>query len=98
MPSGWQTATARLLTEAGCAAEALAPGRSVRLTLWPAIDAEGRIFEFLPWEGNSGVPPAAQQCVTALRSQLPPLIPAQDGGQPIASDEVLLVIELRGNP
>lgn len=97
MPSGWQASTSKLLTEAGCTSS-LNPGASVRLTLWPAVDAAGYIFEFLPWAGNSGVPPSVRQCVESLRSQMPPLIPAQDGGQPIASDEVLLVIELRGTP
>jgi len=98
LPSGWQDATAQLLTDAGCASDLLAPGASVRLTLWPAVDAEGRIFEFLPWSGNSGVPNRVLQCVEALKTQMPPLIPAQDAGQPIASDEVVLVIELRGTP
>lgn len=70
----------------------------MRLTVWPTIDAQGQIMEFLPWENNGGVPSEVVQCVEGLRSQLPPLTPARDGGVAIASDEVLLVIEIRGTP
>ncbi|MEM9766635.1 MAG: hypothetical protein AAF892_01970 [Cyanobacteria bacterium P01_D01_bin.71] len=99
LPDGWQTSTSALLANAGCSSGLVAPGASVRLTLWPLVQADGQISEFAPWdEGNSGVPEAVMQCIRGLRSQMLPLIPAQDGGMAIASDEVLLVIEVRGTP
>ncbi len=66
--------------------------------MWPAIDAQGQIMQFLPWEENATVPAAVLQCIETLAPQLPPLVPAQDDGVAIASDEVVLVIELRGTP
>lgn len=98
MPQGWQTETANLLENAGCVSGLIAPGTSVRLTIWPAIDPQGQIMQLLPWEGNGNVPSTILQCVEGLTSQMPPLIPARDGGAAIASDEVLLTIEILSPP
>ena len=98
MPQGWQRETATLLENAGCASGIIAPGTSVNLTIRPTIDAQGQIMQLLPWEGNGGVPNAIVQCVEGLTSQMPPFIPARDGGSAIASDAVLLTIEIRGTP
>ena len=98
MPPGWQTETASLLESAGCASDLIEPGTAVRLTIWPAIDAQGQIMQLLPWDGNDSVPSTVMQCVEELTPQMPPLIPARDGGAAIASDEVLLTIEIRNTP
>ncbi|MEM6835292.1 MAG: hypothetical protein AAF609_00425 [Cyanobacteria bacterium P01_C01_bin.120] len=97
LPDGWQADMANLLMNAECSSGLVAPGTSVSLTLWPLVQANGQISEFAPWdEGNAGVPEAVMQCVKGLRSQMRPLIPARDGGEAIASDEVLLTVEVRG--
>ncbi|MGF1460752.1 MAG: hypothetical protein ACFBSG_17205 [Leptolyngbyaceae cyanobacterium] len=96
LPAGWQTATAALLENAACAEGLMAGGDTARVTLWPVVEADGRISEFLPWEQRSAVPASVMQCVTGLRAQLPALIPARDGGEAIASTEVLLTVEVTG--
>jgi len=98
MPPGWQAGAAAIFQDASCAAGLIPAGTAVRVTVWPAIDAQGQIMEFLPWEGNASVPVAVLQCLETLAPQLPSLVPARDGGVAIASDEVVLVIELRGAP
>lgn len=98
MPQGWQAETANLLENADCASGLITPDISIRLTIWPAIDAQGQIMQLLPWESNDSVPDPILQCVERLVPQMPPLIPARDGGAAIASDEVLLTIEIRSTP
>ncbi|MEM9116449.1 MAG: hypothetical protein AAGD09_01045 [Cyanobacteria bacterium P01_F01_bin.56] len=98
MPLSWQAQTAALLEDAGCAAGLIAPGASVSLTMRPTVDAQGRILEFLPWEAGNSVPSAVVQCVEGLKSQMPLLTPARDGGEAIASDAILLNIEIRNSP
>jgi hypothetical protein len=98
MPTGWQGETAALLQNATCASGLIPSGTSLRVTLWPAVDAQGQIMQFLPRADNASLPNSVLQCVEDLAPQMPPLIPAQDGGVVVASDEVLLVIELRSPP
>jgi hypothetical protein len=98
LPPGWQAGAAAIFQDATCAAGLIPAGTAVRVTIWPAIDAQGQIMQLLPWEGNVNVSPAVLQCVETLAPQLPSFVPARDGGVAIASDEVVLVIELRGAP
>ncbi|WP_204137556.1 hypothetical protein [Halomicronema sp. CCY15110] len=98
LPPGWQAEAAAIFQGAGCAAGLIPAGAAVRVTVRPTIDAQGQIMQLLPWEGNANVPAAVLQCVETLAPRLPSFIPARDGGVAIASDAVVLVIELRGAP
>jgi hypothetical protein len=94
MPPGWETTVAGLIERSGCGAE-LPPGTTLSVTLWPIVEANGGISEFLSWEGNSETEQAQlANCLVALRPQMPPLLPAMEGGSPIASYAVLLVFNM----
>ena len=94
LPVTWPASVTALLTNAGCAA-GISPGTSVTVTLWPIIEADGQISEFIPRTAENAGNEGLVSCVQALRSQMPPLIPAQDGGAAIVSDEILIVVEIR---
>ena len=94
LPTNWPASVTALLTNAGCAS-GVSPGTSITVKLWPIIEADGQISEFLPRDAENMGNEALVSCIQALRSQMPPLIPAQDGGAAIASDEILIVVELR---
>ncbi|MEM7648135.1 MAG: hypothetical protein AAF283_03095, partial [Cyanobacteria bacterium P01_A01_bin.70] len=47
LPVTWPASVTALLTNAGCASD-ISPGTSVTVTLWPIIEADGQISEFIP--------------------------------------------------
>ena len=94
LPVTWPASVTALLTNADCAA-GISPGTSVTVTLWPIIEADGQISEFIPRTAENVGNEALVSCLQALRSQMPPLIPAQDGEAAIVSDEILIVVEIR---
>lgn len=99
IPAGWPEATSALLSSSGCSSGLVAPGASVRVTLWPDIEADGRISGFTRWDGGEN---AGKQdilnCIESLAPQFPALIPARDGGSAIASYAILIDVEIRSIP
>jgi hypothetical protein len=99
IPPNWRESTSVLLANSRCATGLVPPGTSVRVTLWPIVEADGRISEFLSWDGRENVgKEAVIDCVEQLGPQMAPLIPAKDGGAAIASYAMLLVVEVQGIP
>ena len=94
LPTTWPASVTALVTNAGCAS-GISPGTSITVTLWPIIEADGQISEFLPRDAENMGTEALVSCILALRAQMPPLTPAQDGGAAIASDEILIIVEIR---
>ncbi|MEM6434459.1 MAG: hypothetical protein AAF773_11500 [Cyanobacteria bacterium P01_D01_bin.115] len=94
VPETWSASMSALLANTSCAA-GISPGLSVTITLWPIIEADGQISEFIPRPAENLGNEALVSCIQALRSQMPPLIPAQDGGLAIVSDEILIIVEIR---
>ena len=97
LPATWPASVTALVTNAGCAS-GVSSGMSVTITLWPIIEANGQISEFIPRVAENAGNEALVSCIQALRSQMPPLTPAQDGGTAIASDEILIILEIRSTP
>ncbi len=94
-PAGWNQSVADLMARSACSQGILPPGTSTQIVLFPIVEANGGISEFLPWEeGGSGDYPALVSCLESLRSQLPPLIPAMEGGSPVPSYAALLILEI----
>lgn len=97
IPQGWRESTSALLSNAECASGLVAPGSSVRVTLWPIVEADGSISGFFSWDGGDNVgKEAAIACIESLGPQMAPLVPARTSGEAIPSYAMLLVVEVRG--
>lgn len=97
IPQGWRESTSALLSNAECSSGLVAPGSSVRVTLWPIVEADGRISGFFSWDGGDNVgKERVIACIESLGSQMAPLVPARTSGEAIPSYAMLLVVEVSG--
>lgn len=97
IPQGWRESTSALLSNAECSSGLVAPGSSVRVTLWPIIEADGSISGFFSWDGGDNVgKERVIACIESLGPQMAPLVPARTSGEAIPSYAMLLVVEVRG--
>ena len=98
IPEGWRESTSTLLANASCASGLVASGSSVQVTLWPVVEDDGRISEFLSWDGDENAgKEAIIDCLEGLGPQMARLTPARDeAGEVIGSTNLLLVVEIQG--
>jgi hypothetical protein len=67
------------------------------VTLWPVVEADGRISDFYSWDGGGNEGKAAVvDCVESLGPRMAPIIPARVRGETLPSYAMLLVVELQG--
>ncbi len=90
VPRDWAT-QAFAAGESGCALPAGAAG-SFQVQLRLSLASDGQVMAIAPW-GDSDTSPYANLATCLVRKQLPPFIPAQSGGVPVATDRALLVVE-----
>lgn len=88
----WRSLATALLEESACFEPRLFASQvTVRLT----VETDGRISEVASWHPRGrAVDDNTLQCLTETlsRPELPPLIPAMTGGEPIPTDMVLLTV------
>ncbi|MDB9529409.1 hypothetical protein PN498_25685 [Oscillatoria sp. CS-180] len=95
-PLGWPQAMNAVFNDANCATNLMPPGTSIQTTVRPIVEADGRISAIRALTDDDNPNSAiVAACLNSLTAQIPPLIPARDGGDAIASDAMILIIEIR---
>ena len=91
----WQLITSDLLRDSECFTNLVTPVGSVRITFQPTIEVDGNLSEIRLVDNSANLASdALENCLETLRPQMPPLIPATDGGIAIRTDLVHFTIEV----
>lgn len=89
----WQAITSALLKDSECFTNLVSSVPSVQITFQPTIEVDGSLSEIRLVNNSVDLDSdVLANCLETLRSQMPPLIPATDGGIPIRTDLVYLTI------
>lgn len=96
LAAGWTQTMDAVLNNASCYADLVNSETTLLARVRPVVEADGSISEIRPVSAgdrmSSGI---LTQCLQAIAPQMPLLIPARDGGMPIVSDAMVLIVEVR---